>query len=226
MSPNDSVMKGKRPQSADRLAMDKGFKEPAKKNFLCVGPFDDKHRRPRSADNRLASRWSCCQCKYFNGEDKDVCEKCSHMTAPCCNAVTGKQWKCHVCNNLTSEAFTKCTNCSKKRKDPDLPKPATDFDHQEPVKNICLGAQHAVTGKHRRPQSADNRLASQWKCFQCKYFNGVEADVCEKCSHMKTPCCNAVKLWKCHLCEHFNSEAFTRCSYCSKKRKAPDLQMA
>ncbi|CAG2253619.1 CAPN15 [Mytilus edulis] len=110
-SRNESVGKGKRSQSADRLARDK---------------VDDKHRRPRSADNRLASRWKCCQCNHSNSVDEDVCGKCHHMKAPCCNA--GKRWKCHACDNLTSEHLTTCSTCSKKRKERVLAKPAKDLD--------------------------------------------------------------------------------------------------
>ncbi|CAC5412924.1 CAPN15 [Mytilus coruscus] len=169
-SRNDSVGKGKRPQSADRLARDKGHKEPVKNNFLGVRPFGDKHRRPRSADNRLASSWKCCQCNCFNGVDEDVCEKCNHIKAPCCNAVKGKQWKCHVCDNLNAEAFTKCSNCSKKRKVPELPKPAKDLDKVK------------TKPEDKRSTETDRKTPDKLTCERCHSTIDISSRTCETCS--------------------------------------------
>ncbi|XP_052077598.1 calpain-15-like [Mytilus californianus] len=170
-SRNESVGKGKRPQSADRLGRDKGQKEPVKSNFLGVRPVDDKHRRPRSADNRLASRWKCCQCKYSNGVDEDVCEKCNHMKAPCCNVPKGKQWKCHVCDNLTSEEFNRCSNCTKRRKDPDLPKPAKDLDKGK----INPVDKHSNDHEKKSPLPGGDK----WTCEICSFEN--ISVTCSKC---------------------------------------------
>ncbi|VDI46453.1 calpain-15 [Mytilus galloprovincialis] len=170
-SRNESVGKGKRSQSADRLARDKGKKEPVKNNFLGVTPVADKHRRPRSADNRLALRWKCCQCNHSNGVDECVCGKCHHMKAPCCNA--GKQWKCHACDNLTSEHLTTCSTCSKKRKERHLAKPAKDLDKGK----IELVDKHSNDHERKSPSPVRDR----WTCEKCSSQSNSSSKLCEKC---------------------------------------------
>ncbi|VDI38864.1 calpain-15 [Mytilus galloprovincialis] len=172
-SRNESTGKGKRSQSADRLARDKGKKEPMKNNLLGVTPVDDKHRRPRSADNRLASGWKCCQCNHSNGVDEGVCGKCHHVKDRCCNAVKGKQWKCHVCDNLTSEDLTTCSTCSKKRKDRALTKPAKDLDKGkiEPVDK------HSNDHEMKSPSPVRDR----WTCEKCSSQSNISSKLCEKC---------------------------------------------
>ncbi|XP_076118272.1 calpain-15-like [Mytilus galloprovincialis] len=172
-SRNESTGKGKRSQSADRLARDKGKKEPVKTNFLGVTPADDKHRRPRSADNRLASRWKCCQCNFSNAVDADVCGKCHHMKDSCCNAPKGKQWKCHACDYLNFEAYTKCSNCSKKRKDPVLPKPAKDLGKMK------------TKPDDEKPTEIGSKGPDKMTCERCHSSIDVSSRICETCSSDK-----------------------------------------
>ncbi|CAG2247762.1 CAPN15 [Mytilus edulis] len=148
-------------------------KELVKNNFLGVTPVVDKHRRPRSADNRLASRWKCCQCNHSNSVDEDVCGKCHHMKDPCCNAPKGKQWKCHACDNLNFEAYTKCSNCSKKRRDPDLPKPAKDLGK---IKTKPDGEKSTEIG---------SKSPDKMTCERCHSRIDVSSRLCETCSNDK-----------------------------------------
>ncbi|CAC5382353.1 RNF31 [Mytilus coruscus] len=171
-SRTDSGGKGKRPRSADRLARDKGYKEPMKNIFLGV---DDRHRRPRSADNRLASRWKCCHCTFFNGVEEGICEMCSHIKGQCCNAL--KLWKCHLCDNFNSEAFNRCSFCSKKRKAPDSPRPTNGSDKMKTKQD----EKHSTDHDRKSPLPGGDK----WTCERCSLTNSSSSRLCEACGFGK-----------------------------------------
>ncbi|XP_052077597.1 calpain-15-like [Mytilus californianus] len=171
-SRTDSGGKGKRPRSADRLARDKNYKEPVKNIFLGV---DDRHRRPHSADNRLASRWKCCHCTFFNGVEEDICEMCSHIKGQCCNAL--KLWKCHLCDNFNSEEFYRCSFCSKKRKAPDSPRPTNGSDKLKTKQD----EKHSTDHDRKSPLPGGDK----WTCERCSLTNSSSSRLCEACGFGK-----------------------------------------
>ncbi|XP_071126006.1 calpain-15-like [Mytilus edulis] len=174
-SRTESVGKRKRPHSADRLPRDKGDKETAKNNYLGVRPVDDKHRRPSSADNRLASRWKCCHCTFFNDIEEGNCEMCSHIKGQCCNDL--KLWKCHLCDNFTSEKFNRCSYCSKKKKDPDSPRPRNDLDKVKARQD----EKHSTDHDRKSPLPGGDK----WTCERCSLDNSSSSRLCEACRFSK-----------------------------------------
>jgi len=192
----DSAGKEKWQQSGHHLGGKKGGKkELPKKNFLDVGPIADTNKRSHSADNRVTSRWNCCNCTYFNNDDAKCCEMCYHVQGTCCDDINGKKWVCQSCQNFNLEQFTRCCYCSKRRivaidnkidkklgknKDAKTTKDTTDQDHTKRPKS---NDKHSRD--HDRKESSPRNADQTWICKRCSFINDNGKQKCGTCEHAK-----------------------------------------